>query len=303
MKNIALIITGGTILCHETSKGLSPCESMIDKVLSLLPCDIIENVTIKTIPLMLKDSTNIDASDMLAIAKEVNEKVTAIDGIVILHGTDTMAYTSAMLDNAFENLPIPVVITGSQRPSFANDSDAKRNITSAFNTACSDDIKGVFIAFGDYLIKGKYAHKIDSICNNAFISINGYTAKVNDCGALYDIAKATAIGEYRFSPNIINNAKNTAIFITTPYSTIEQLSSVITTSTKKLIIVAYGMGGIPQWLYPALENAIANGVKVVMISQCLYGGTNTDVYEVGQSAKQTGVVDIGLCTVENALFL
>ena len=127
-KRILWIQTGGTFSCAGTKSGLAPqsSEEQAEKILALMP-QVCEKYDIVPMTLMNIDSSDMTISDQKRIADTIDDNIGKYDGIVITHGTDTMAYTAAALSVMTENPPVPVVLTGSQRPFFDSGSDAPTN--------------------------------------------------------------------------------------------------------------------------------------------------------------------------------
>ena len=134
MKRILLITTGGTIASKPTSDGLTPSVTS-EEILEYIP-EVTEICSITTYGLFNLDSTNICYQHWIVIVKCLKEHYTSYDGFVITHGTDTMAYTAAALSYMVQNSKKPIVITGSQRPLAAVDSDARSNLLNAIVFAC-----------------------------------------------------------------------------------------------------------------------------------------------------------------------
>ena len=127
MKNILIIATGGTIASKRTETGLSPLMT-VEEMLAFVP-EIRKIANVGVVQPMNLDSTNIAPSDWLVMEKCIEENYDRYDGFVILHGTDTMAYTAAALSYLVQNSPKPIVVTGAQRPIDMEVTDAKTNFT------------------------------------------------------------------------------------------------------------------------------------------------------------------------------
>ena len=170
MKKILLIATGGTIASKYTSEGLCPQISS-EELLSYVPTarDFCEIDAVQPFNL---DSTNINASQWLALASLIQKKYEYYDGFVICHGTDTMAYTAAALSYLIQNNRKPVVITGAQKPIDLPITDARANLLDSLRFAAHDRAHGVNIVFGGEVIAGTRAKKERSKSFNAFSSIN-----------------------------------------------------------------------------------------------------------------------------------
>ncbi|UKI49599.1 MAG: asparaginase domain-containing protein [Clostridium sp.] len=168
MKNILLITTGGTISSIVSKEGLVPSNSQeILKEFGLHNLDI----NLSVLDLMCKDSTNISPKDWVIIAKAIYNNLKKYDGIVVTHGTDTMAYTTSMLSYMLQNPSIPVVFTGSQLPISHPLTDGINNLHYAFAMA-SSGIPGIYMAFDRKIILGCRAVKVRTTGFHAFESIN-----------------------------------------------------------------------------------------------------------------------------------
>ena len=141
MKNILIIATGGTIASKRTETGLSPLMT-VEEMLAFVP-EIRKIANVGVVQPMNLDSTNIAPSDWLVMEKCIEENYDRYDGFVILHGTDTMAYTAAALSYLVQNSPKPIVVTGAQRPIDMEVTDAKTNFTDSVRYADSPSAKGV----------------------------------------------------------------------------------------------------------------------------------------------------------------
>ena len=167
MKQVLLIATGGTIACRETENGLSPALTGAE-LLSLLP-GLGDLCSVTVCDLMHLDSTDMTAADRAAIARTVWENRSGYDGFVIAHGTDTLAYTAALLHHMLPGTDKPVVLTGSMLPMGVPGSDAPRNLLDAFRAAAAGRA-GVFaVAYGK-IIPGNHVFKRHSSEADAFLS-------------------------------------------------------------------------------------------------------------------------------------
>ena len=133
MSHILMIATGGTIACCETAHGLSPALDSA-ALLGALP-ELSALCTVETLDLMQLDSTDVTAADRQRMAQAVWQNREKFDGFVLTHGTDTLAYTAALLTHLLPHFDKPLVLTGSMLPMGVPDSDAPRNLLDAFRTA------------------------------------------------------------------------------------------------------------------------------------------------------------------------
>ncbi len=290
MDKILWILTGGTFSCSDTKKGLSPAagKAAAEKIRSAedLNCDIS--------CLMNIDSSDISPDDIENIARSVhNAYLNGYQGIVITHGTDTLAYTAAYLDFMLENIDIPVVITGSQRPYSDKTGDASANLQLAFEI-CSREFRGVFVAFGGKVFKGSTVYKAHSTAPEAFCG--EAAAFVGKNGELFYTEKAVTVnGKYRY--NTVTRS-NIGIISISPFTTSADIARF--RGYDGLVIAAYGLGGVPHRLHDDIKGLCDSGTDVMIVSQCREGGVSPDVYEVGESLKSTGAVFGGKMTVSGA---
>lgn len=303
MKKIIWIATGGTISCKSGESGLRPYSSAdsMNEMLIAVPHDILINAEIELQPLMNIDSSNISSYDIERIANAAADAAERCDGVVVTHGTDTMAYTSAMLAEALAAPPLPIILTGSQRPFYAENSDAPHNLAAAFAAACDKRFCGVYVAFGNCVIAGGLAHKAYSTNDNAFVSAGEYAAHISEDGVFTDVTAAPIHGKYVRRTEMIRNSERIANITVTPYTNASVFDDVRRSGVRGVVIEGYGLGGIPERLLPKIAALTADGVKVVLISQCLCGGVSMDVYEVGRRAVSAGVSGGGGMTLEAAL--
>ena len=170
MRTILILTTGGTIASKQTEDGLVPGDirtALYDKLTVLAgACE----VTIHTV--FTKDSSNIVPSDWEQLAQAIRDGLPDYDGIVVLHGTDTMSYSAAMLSYLFIGVEKPIVLTGSQLPMEQKGSDGAGNLIDAVVTAADKRLSGVFVVFHDKIMNGTRTYKRSSVDLDAYISCN-----------------------------------------------------------------------------------------------------------------------------------
>lgn len=177
MKRVLVIATGGTIASAEEGSGLAPALTG-EQLVAFVP-EVAQMCHAEVSQVMNVDSTNMRPEGWLAIAGEVRRRYDDFDGFVVLHGTDTLAYTAAGLSYLVQRSPKPVVLTGSQLPMGDPGTDGKRNLLDAVRVACDDAAAGVLVAFGGKVIAGTAARKVRTRDFEAFDSLN-----VPDLGAV-----------------------------------------------------------------------------------------------------------------------
>lgn len=299
MKRILLITTGGTIASGQTGEGLAPVMTDGDfAFLRELPLDF----ELKTRNLFELDSSNIQPEEWQCIARTVAEEYGNFDGIVLTHGTDTMAYTACALSFMLRGLPIPLVITGSQLPMTHLLTDGVGNLRCAFAMACTGQ-PGVFIAFDRHVILGTRAVKVRTFDMNAFESINyPYVASVNANGlVLNESALRPAGGKFLLKDSICSQIGLVKLFPGLDPGIFDMLLNM---NYRGIVIEAFGAGGmnfIRRDLVSKLKMMVNAGVVVVVCSQCLYERSDFSIYQTGRKALESGAIEAGDMTTEAAV--
>lgn len=297
-KKILLLSTGGTIASVVSDAGLVPKESgeQLINMLGELPYDI----TVEDI--LQLDSSNIQPEEWKLIAEKIFENRNKYDGIVVSHGTDTMAYTASMLAFMLQNINIPVVLTGSQVPINVVLSDAPDNLRLAFAAAASC-CPNIYLAFDRKVMLGCRSVKVRTINFDAFESVN-----------VPPVAKVTSDGLGFSEQNLPINTKectlNTEI---NPHVSLVKLFpgfdpkllfAMVESGCKGIVIEAYGLGGmnyIRRNMVGAVGKLIRHGIPVIASSQCLYERSDLTKYEVGREALLEGAISARDMTSESAI--
>lgn len=289
MKNILLLSTGGTIASVPSDTGLIP---KLDgtRILSHVP-EIKNLCKVDCKAILNLDSSNIQPEEWKHIGREVFMGLEKYDGIVLLHGTDTMAYTASMLSYMIQGLNKPVILTGSQLPLLDKDTDARDNLLGAF-LAATHDIAGVYIFFGGRLIKGVRAVKTKTMSFDAFESINSTEAGFMKEGTLYLSEAQTAKNncEISFDDTIVPDVFLLKLI---PGTKPEFFEYFMKMGYKGLVIEAFGLGGmhyLRRDLINGIKKLIESNIPVVITTQCLYELSDPTVYEVGRKAYEEGVI-------------
>ena len=296
---ISLLTTGGTIASVESDRGLQPGlagERLLRACPDLMGFE--HDVTI--VDLMSKDSSNMNPSDWLVMADCIRDNAAHSDAVVVLHGTDTLAWTASALSYLLNDVPVPVVLTGSMLSADAPDSDVSENIYAAFHFALQLAMykrRGVSVAFAGLLLHGPRITKIDSRRKNAFVGVDyPFLGEMRDRGThkiAWLTAQVPALSAERPwgpSPAFETNVALVPIF---PGLSARFLDAVADTGPKAVVLEGYGLGGVPfmgENLLPAIERGIARGIPFVLRGQAPFGGTDPAVYEVGRRALDLGVL-------------
>lgn len=285
-KHILLMTTGGTIASRQGSEGLEPGgpQELEQEIQNL---SAYYRVELKDI--FCLDSSNIRPEEWQAIAKAVFEERENYDGIVIAHGTDTMAYTASAVTFMLPGIDIPVVFTGSQLPMHHMLSDGPDNLRTAFAMAASG-VPGVFLAFDRKVMRGCRAVKVRASGFSAFESINaGYIARVTDRGLTMEktLPKPSAPAELS-----LEISKNVFLLKLTPGLSPEIFDALAGMGYRGVVIEAFGLGGINVLNrgLQGIRRAVESGISVVVTTQCLYDSANLQVYQVGNRLLDMGVI-------------
>lgn len=300
-KRILWILTGGTFSCIGTESGLSPCSSIeqAQRILSLMP-DISAKHDITPLVLMNIDSSDMTTADHKRISDTIDGYMGKYDGMVITHGTDTMAYTAAALSVMLENPPIPVVLTGSQRPFFDKDSDAPRNFADAVEAAANKALHCVCVVFGGIIMSGSDCTKTDTVSDLAFTASESEIGKIVGGNVRITHPEKVTAGEYRYDSSLCKADGKVALLDMHPSFNADIIVLLYDSGIKGFVIRCYGAGGMPEKVRAALGVVIAKGAKAVAVTQCLHGGTDLGIYAVGTDAEKAGIIDGGNMTVEYA---
>ena len=297
-KKILLLTTGGTIASVPGGEGLEPHRSdVMERELEQLRTYY--DITVKDV--MCLDSSNIRPEEWQTIAQNVFEFRTGFDGIVVSHGTDTMAYTASAVTFMLPDIDLPVVFTGSQLPLADVLSDGPDNLRTAFAMAASGH-PGVFLAFDRKVMRGCRAVKVRASGFSAFESVNArYAAQVSNRGLVVDsqmLPKRN--GPAQLKADI---SKNVFLLKLTPGLNPAIFDMLAAMGYKGIVIEAFGLGGI-NVLHKGLRGihrAVEDGISVVVTTQCLYDSSNLQVYQVGTRLLELGVIQGRDMTTEAAM--
>lgn len=300
MQKILWMTTGGTIACDEGEHGLTPAQG--PQQLKQILDGLVQGCEITMEELFTLDSSNIQPEEWTAIAVRIDQVHSQYDGIVLTHGTDTMAYTASALSYMLLGIPIPVVLTGSQLPLTHPLSDGIDNLRCAFAMAASET-PGVFVAFNRKIILGTRAVKVRTQGFDAFESVNQKYAGVIDSRGLTIHRKVTDFPytQYQCQPEC---CKDVLLIKLIPGINPQLFDCLVDLKIKGVVIEAFGIGGlsfIRRDLTAKLEMLVQQGIAVVVCSQCLYENSDFSRYEVGQRAIEKGVMQAYDMTSEAAV--
>lgn len=289
-----MLATGGTIACRQTGHGLAPALTG-EELLDFLPG--LSHVCRATVQNpMSVDSTDMTAEHRQRLARIIWDHRDSYDGFVITHGTDTLAYTAALLQHLLRDFPKPVILTGAVRPMGEPDSDAEDNLLGAFRVACSE-YHGVAVYVHKQLIRGSHVSKIDSRSLEAFRSVN---APVDGTVTKSGDVIINHCEELRGEPTLVEEIDSSVVVMRlTPDldpSILDFLGRY-----RRVILAGFGSGGVPTRLEKVVQKLILNGTRVYLTTQCTSGGADLHKYKVGRRAEAIGAVCLGARTIEDSL--
>ena len=297
-KKILLLTTGGTIASLPGGEGLEPRRSEVME-LALEQLRNFYDITVDDV--MCLDSSNITPGEWQLIARRIFEDRVGFDGIVVSHGTDTMAYTASAITFMLPDIDLPVVFTGSQLPLADMLSDGPANLRTAFAMAASGH-PGIFLAFDRKVMLGCRAVKVRASGFSAFESVNArYAAQVTNRGLVVDEAVLPVRrGQARLCPEI---SRDIFLLKLTPGLNPAVFDVLAAMGYKGIVIEAFGLGGV-NVLHKGLRGirrAVEDGISVVVTTQCLYDSANLQVYQVGTKLLELGVIQGRDMTSEAAM--
>lgn len=305
MNKVLIINTGGTIGMAQTPNGYTPVKGYFRKEL-----ERIEELEHEQMPKWdmieldpILDSSNITVNEWNSIGEMIYSHYKDYSGFVIIHGTDTMAYTASALSFMLKNLNKPVVITGSQIPLCELRSDGRDNLITSLAIASEGVVKEVCLYFGGKLMRGNRATKFSADKLIAFRSFNYPYLAEADISIKYNrgLLRQPSAGEFA-----LQKLENTPIGVLKIFPGIQfgLFESMITEKLKGLVFETFGSGNVPGnggELIPIIKNAFNHGTVIVVCSQCPQGTVSLGTYETSSGLKNAGAVCGSDLTTEAAV--
>ena len=259
----------------------------------------------------LIDSSDVEPKLWISIVELIERKYNDYDGFVILHGTDTMAYSASVLSFMFEGLTKPIIFTGSQLPIGSPRTDGKENLISSVEIAAAKDADGhaivpeVCIFFDNMLMRGNRTTKINSDNFRAFRSENYPLLAEAGINIRYNSGAILRPADWNRTP-VFHKTLDTRVSILKlhPGITPQVVEHILCGNESRAVILeTYGAGNAPSktWFLELIEKAAKMGKVIVNVTQCLAGSVNMDIYATGKSLKNKGVCNGYDSTSESAL--
>lgn len=326
--SILIIYTGGTIGMRENHETHALEAFDWNHLQSSVPELEQFDFTIDAITLGEPiDSSNMEPSDWVHMAETIEQNYDRYDGFVLLHGTDTMAFTASALSFMLENLAKPVIITGSQLPIGQLRTDGKENLLTSIEIAAARTVKGepmvpeVCIFFENELLRGNRTTKISSEGFNAFRSYNfpalakaGIHIQYSTHRILYPQGRKDNVRTTLFHTmygkkhegfyvhkTLDNNIAILTLFPGISESVVDAVFS--TPGLRGVILQTFGSGNAPQkpWFIQRLKSLRERGVVMVNITQCHYGTVDMGRYETSLQLLEAGVINGYDSTLESVV--
>ena len=308
---VLLIYTGGTIGmgCNPQTGVLEPLN--FNHLISNMPEFSYIKADVDTYQL----SNPVDSSDMspmmwIQLVNIISERYDQYDGFVVLHGTDTMAYTASALSFMLENLTKPVILTGSQLPIGQLRTDGKENLLTSIEiaTACHPNgrpvVPEVCIFFENHLMRGNRTTKMNAENFNAFRSFNYPVLASAGIHIKYNNVQIHTHGTpHELEPHYLLDT-NIAILKLFPGIQENVVAAILATKGLKAVVLeTYGSGNAPrkEWFLRRLHDACEQGIIIVNVTQCSAGTVEMERYETGYQLMQAGVVCGYDSTTESAV--
>lgn len=305
---VLIIYTGGTFgMTHDATGALIPFDfsSIVEHLPTIRNLGLAFTVFSFEKPI---DSSNVSPEHWKVLAEIIRDNYAAHDGFVILHGTDTMAYTASALSFMLEGLNKPVILTGAQLPIIDPRSDARENLITALEIAAARKdgkaiVPEVCIYFDYELLRGNRSKKVESMQFDAFDSGN-YPALAK-AGVKIDY-NYSAIRQVHGRELVLHTQLDSSIAILKLFPGISErvVQSVFNnTMLKAVILETFGAGNAPTatWLIEMLQHAINKGIIIVNVSQCPGGMVVQGKYETSKELMKAGVLSGADMTTEAAL--
>jgi L-asparaginase len=308
-KKLLIIYTGGTIgMVHDKQSGALVPYSF-DNIYRMMP--VLENFDYRLEAISfnpLIDSSNVTLPFWIKLAETIEENYDKYYGFVILHGTDTMAYSASVLSFMLENLSKPVIFTGSQLPMGVVRTDGRDNFINSVEIAAAGTAEKVLIPevaifFENKLMRGNRTHKFNAENFDAFLSGNHELLATVGVNIRYSQSSILPFPEapLKVHKKLNDNVAILKLFPGISISTVEHFLN--TPGLEAVILETYGAGNAPSddRFIRTLEQVIKNGLIVYNVTQCKEGVVEMGLYETSSRLAQIGVVGGSDITTESAI--
>jgi L-asparaginase len=306
MKRLYIAYTGGTIGMRRTADGYAPAAGYLASQMAAMP-----ELTDPAMPgydlheyAPLLDSSNMGPADWVRIGQDIVAHYDVYDGFIVLHGTDTMAYTASALPFFLRGLGKPVIITGSQIPLAEVRNDARANLVTSMWIAGHTPVPEVCLYFGNKLLRGCRATKVDATGLDAFDSPNYPPLGSVGVNVAIDRSHLALPAGGPLAPTWPAAPATVGAFRLFPGVSPDLLANVLQPPLQGLVLLAFGVGNGPDRdarFLSVLAEAAGRGVVIVAITQCVRGSVSLGEYAAGSALARAGVISGYDMTTEAAL--
>jgi glutamyl-tRNA(Gln) amidotransferase subunit D len=310
LSRVVIMSTGGTIASRvDYRTGAVRSALSASDLYGVVP-ELSDIARVDTQILFSLYSENITPKHWTEIAQEVAKHISrGVSGVIIAHGTDTMAYTAAALSFALQNLPVPVILVGAQRSSDRPSSDAATNLIGAVQAAAKAPFAELVIAmhetFSDTAIiinRGTKVRKCHTSRRDTFKPVNATPiARIKDQEIIMlteDYKKRASAKKLVLKPNFSDKV---ALVKFHPGLDPEVINWYVDRGYKGILLEGSGLGHVSKYCFDPIKNAVKQGVVVALASQCIWGRVNMHVYDTGRDLLTLGVIPLEDMFPETAL--
>lgn len=301
LPHVVIMSTGGTIASRvDYRTGAVRSAISASDLYGVVP-ELADVARVDTEIIFSLYSENITQKHWTELAQTVAKRIEqGVDGVVIAHGTDTMAYTSAALSFALQNLPVPVILVGAQRSSDRPSSDAATNLIGAVKAAGEAPFAEVGLAMHETVSdtaivvhRGTKVRKCHTSRRDTFKSINGIPiAKVKDLQVTMQTDQYQRRDTKR---KLVLKPNFSEVALVKFYPGLDPaiIDFYIEKGIKGILLEGSGLGHVSKFCFDSIKKAVAKGVVVALASQCIWGRVNMNVYDTGRDLLSFGVVPLG----------
>jgi L-asparaginase len=306
VKSVYVVYVGGTIGMLKTANGYVPASGFLqEQMAAMVEFNDLQmpRFTIHEYAPLL-DSSNMTPDDWVQIAQDIAAHYHEYDGFVVLHGTDTMAYTASALSFLLQNLGKPVIITGSQIPLIELRNDARPHLIDSLLLASRYPVPEVCLYFNNKLLRGNRTKKVSASGFDAFASPNfpalgtiGVEIAVD-----WDRTLPLPTGDFQLSTGITKPRVGQITLF--PGISIDVIRNFLQPPLQGVILETYGTGNAPDKdrnFLDMLKEASDRGIVIVSCTQCLHGSVDLGAYATGNALRNCGVISGADMTTEAAL--
>ena len=301
LPHVVIMSTGGTIASRVDYRTGAVRSAMSASDLYGVVPELADIARVDTEIVYSIYSENLTQKHWTELAQTVAKRIEqGVDGVVIAHGTDTMAYTSAALGFALQNLPVPVLLVGAQRSSDRPSSDAATNLIGAVKVAGEAPFAEVGLAMHENVSdkaiaihRGTKVRKCHTSRRDTFKSINGFPiAKVVDQTPVMQTDQYQRRDKTKKIILKPNFSEKVALVKFYPGLDPAIIDYYVDNGIKGILLEGSGLGHVSKFCFDSIKKAIAKGVVVALASQCIWGRVNMNVYDTGRDLLSFGVVPL-----------